>query len=93
MTSFPRHAKLAENPCRPDIPRVTGRIDAVQLEIIEPSRKQFLAYRRSDAMSPDPRMHDIGDLALPLPSVPDVQLTHADYVALHARCISEPLLR
>lgn len=62
-------------------------------EILETSRQQLLADRRSDALPPHSRMHGVGDLALPLPSAPDVKLTHADNVARDTRRIGEPLLR
>ncbi|GCD32845.1 hypothetical protein OEIGOIKO_00563 [Streptomyces chrestomyceticus JCM 4735] len=93
MTSLPRHAELAEHLCRSEVARVTSGIDAVEPKIREPSLKQLPPDRRSDASSPDPRMHGIRDLALTLPPAPDVELTYAEYVALDTRRIHEPLLR
>lgn len=93
MTSFPCHAELAENPCRSEVARVTGGIDAVELKFLEPARQQLPADRRSDALPPNPRMHRIGDLTLTLPSAPDVKLPDADHLAIDTRYMSEPLPR
>ena len=67
-------------------------MDPVEAKLPETPCEQLSPYRCSQALTPDTGVDDIGDLSLPLSAATDMQLAHADHVALEPHCIRESLL-
>lgn len=93
MPPFPAHAELTEYSSRSNITRVTGGIDPVKANLLKPSSEELMPDRGSHPLAPPVRVNNIGDLALALSSTPDMQLTHANHVAVDPRCIRKPQLK
>lgn len=87
------HAELAQHPGRCHVAWIAGRIDPVQSYQPKPSAEKFPADDCAHASPPHPRMHEIGDLALAVGQVTDLQLADTDEFTVEAGRIHESCLR
>lgn len=60
-------------------------MDPVKANLLKSSSEELIPYRGSYPLAPPMRVNTIGDLALALFLTPDVQLTHANHVAVDPR--------